>query len=511
MTTGSSGAEGAGAAAFTSRGAVGAAPPHALQSNQIAQNAYFFIFKSFRSIFVDRTHLSGLAVQKHLKVPGRHWYAGPRKAMRRILPYVLFAAAPCCGNPDSAPPAPVAAVATDEPSAPAAMTRRDADALVKGWCSALSSGDTAALDAMYATRFDGILKGNGPAQHFTREEWLGGQMDRIAGASCVADGPTDFIAGTGLATAAIARDDVRWTVSLLVIDEDGARIAREKWGDRMASGNGPLPEDFSGFFLMLDDRHVVIQVLDKPLPDDGALFVDDETAMRPVPDELLTRPLRWTLKQNLILGYADGTTGVVSISGTRLVARFKVHASMRQYWRDADVSEEERGADLWRLAQATGSIFLVGQVRPKRSGALFAMVDKGNAPELYHPVPVIGGERRELLARLKKREDWQVLQDRFAAGGRTGDFSHHDSKLWTQGFRNDSGRRRFAAIRVQAGSGCGDFFGSITGLFAQKKVRSHFWDIRPTFIWTPLWTTTDPCAPWTSIATGFPNSWARAN
>ena len=362
--------------------------------------------------------------------------------------------------------------------------------VIEKWQNAYTSADFSAYEDFYGTRFEGVMDTADGNTRFMRDGWLAYKKQQFANAIPQRIENMDIQTGPGVARAFFTQtlspdtpEQARWNVTLDLFYEDGAlKIFREALllPQKQRMTRGDLPDDIGRFFFVLDNRYVVFDNIAEDLDEKGALYVDDSTALKPVlkDADVLSRRYKWALKKKIIIGYADGRTEIVRLTGVRAIAKFGVHSKTSEYWDRFGVDEIARGEQLWRLARRSDSVYLVGVLdKRRRSKILWAQVYNGNMPYLYKIYPTPKSVERTAVSRLDNTRQWAKVQTRYAdETGNSGPWLEHEGKdVVFRAFRSTRNKRRkFAAIVARSGIGCGAFFGAMSGFYSLEKREPVF-------------------------------------
>jgi hypothetical protein len=241
-------------------------------------------------------------------------------------------------------------------------------------------------------------------------------------------------------------------------------------GENSVVQNNSVKPDFArNFFPVIDNRYVILEAGKDDIDSKGALYINNETAVKPMLLKQNTRKVRWMMKQKIIIVFKDGTLKKSKLIGTRIIAKYRVHYSMIDYWKAREYTEIERGEDLWRLAMEEKSIYLAATIKSQKKEVLFVMVDNGNEPEIYKKMIVTSVMKNDILKRIKIKSNYKNIQGDFSKFNTEGVWSDFESDIWFRGFKNRTGKRKFIGININAGSGCGEFFGSLNNLYKAKQ------------------------------------------
>jgi hypothetical protein len=346
------------------------------------------------------------------------------------------------------------------------------------WLQARSNRDFDTYATLYATRFDGIdYSGDAPVR-FVREQWLNAQEGHFSTPQNleIARDRYSLIPGGALVILKEKRKDIddpqTYQRELLLIAEDGRlKIARERLLDERFPLNTEKKRRrhklLRDFFFVLDNRYVVFDSSD--MEKDGALYVNDTTALKRARKEVLPKAYRKLLKRKFVVGYADGSTSITAITDTRAVAKYAVHNAIESYWKSKGLSEVQMGELLWELASGAGSIYLVGILKKTGKQALWAYPVAPRTPEIYESRKLDRAYVKNIRHRFEKYKTSKFIQQNFESFGLEGPWMSYESTSRARLFKSPRGNRRYATVSISAGKGCGGFYGYLQGFFHMQK------------------------------------------
>ncbi|MBN2529224.1 MAG: nuclear transport factor 2 family protein [Deltaproteobacteria bacterium] len=350
--------------------------------------------------------------------------------------------------------------------------------LLREWVNARNNQNFEAYSALYATRFDGVdMRGPVPVR-FVREQWLGKEEKRFGRLRDVAISKTIIELIPGGADVSIrekmvaGEETVESQKQLLIVAEDGRlKIARERIlePDAVMDTGFKRPDHklLDEFFFVLDNRYVVFSTTE--MNKDGALFVNDTTALKRARRNVVPRKFRQLLKRKFVVGYQNGTTSVMGITDTRAIAKYAVHGAIENYWKKQGLSEVEMGELLWELASDAGSVYLVGILKETKRGALWAHPVRPRVPEIYKARNLDKSYIKNIMRRFRKRRESKKLQALYESFGLSGIWMDYEPMVCGKMFKSPRGNRRFAAVSISSGKGCGGFYGYMQGLFHMQR------------------------------------------
>ncbi|MBN2803644.1 MAG: hypothetical protein JXR91_11155, partial [Deltaproteobacteria bacterium] len=345
----------------------------------------------------------------------------------------------------------------------------------------LKNRDFEGYQALYAIKFDATVRDDFFTRHFTREQWLSNPISLYKTQSEGHAENINFLTlkSLGIVTFSwiIKKSDREITIDkkivlglidskLLIVKEKSNKLSGENYA---VENNSEKPEFARNFFPVIDNRYVILEAGKDDIDSKGALFINSETAVKPMLLKQNTKKVKWMMKQKIIIVFKDGTLKKSQLIGTRIIAKYRVHYSMIDYWKTNEYNEIQRGEDLWSLALKEKSIYLAATIKPQKKEVLFVMVDNGNEPEIYKKMIVTSAMKNDILKRIKKKNNYKNIQNNFTKFNTDGVWSEFESDIWYKGFKNRTGKRKFISININAGSGCGEFYGSINNLYRTKQ------------------------------------------
>ncbi|MBN2717342.1 MAG: nuclear transport factor 2 family protein [Deltaproteobacteria bacterium] len=373
---------------------------------------------------------------------------------------------------------------SDEDAPLPEFTELSVQELLHRWIDAQNKLNFDAYAALYTTRFDGIDESGDVTVRYVREQWLNrAEMLFKKSAQLTVDETSIHLFVGGAEISLVEHMSFADTThagrrQLLIVAEDGRlKIAREK-----LLPTTPLPDTgeknekhkiLEEFFFVLDNRYVVFSTTD--MENDGALYVNRTTALKRARKEVVPRKFRRLLRRKFIVSYEDGSTEIMKLTDTRAIARYAVHAAIESYWKKQGLSEVEMGELLWEMASRAGSVYLVGILKETKRGALWAHPVRPRTPEIYGSRKLDGAYIKNIKRRFRRRLESKTLQSLFERTNGTGNWMDYEPASYGRLFKSPRGNRKFAAVSISAGKGCGDFYGSLNGFFhIQKGVPYDF-------------------------------------
>ena len=376
---------------------------------------------------------------------------------------------------------PVELQTTDDLPLPA-FTELSVQELLHRWIAARNNQQFDAYAALYATRFDGVDKRQSVPVRYVREQWLNRAEKRFDSPMKVALQEEVIHLMPGGANISLREKVIKNGETaevrrhLLVVAEDGElRIASERIANaKIPANTGEKREKhkiLNEFFFVLDNRYIVFSTTD--MEKDGALYVDKTTALKRAHRNEVPRRFRRLLKRKFVVSYENGSTAVMKVTDTRAIAKYAVHAAIEAYWKEKGLSEVEMGELLWEMASRAGSVYLVGILKETRKGALWAYPVRPRTPEIYSRRKLDKAYIRNIKRRFRRYTESKILQSRFDAQAETyglsGKWMDYESTVYGNLFRSQRGNKRFAAVSIYSGKGCGDFYGFMQGFFHMQK------------------------------------------
>lgn len=374
-------------------------------------------------------------------------------------------------------PEPVTDPSSEELPLPA-FTELTVREFLTTWLQARNNRDFDTYATLYATRFDGIdYSGDAPVR-FVREQWLNAQETRFAASQNldIIRDSYNLIPGGALVILKEKKKDSEdaqlYKRELLLIAEDGRlKIARERLLDErypMNTGKKRRRHKLlKDFFFVLDNRYVVFDSSD--MEKDGALYVNDTTALKRARKESLPKPYRKLLKRKFVVGYRDGSTAIMGITDTRAIAKYAVHNAIERYWKSKGLTEVQMGELLWEMASRAESVYLVGILKKTGKEALWAYPVSPRTPEVYETRKLDGAYVKNIRRRFEKYKVSKFVQQNFESFGLEGNWMTYESNVRAKLFKSPRGNRRYATVSFSAGKGCGGFYGYLQGFFHMQK------------------------------------------
>jgi hypothetical protein len=388
--------------------------------------------------------------------------------------------APSAAPAEQAPAPSAAAVA--EPAEPVAIPEAELKELLSAWLAAQNSGQFAAYEALYASKFYGVKRAGQREVRFDRSGWLSDRQKMFQKPISVEARAPSFRASS--ASAEIEFEQ-QWSSGkfadsgpkrLLVVREGGKlKIAQEEMlrSELVATKSEQRAADFyftlaldSGFYVSLPRAKVPDQ-LGPIAAESGEKNTDVFSASRVVPDAVLPASLSDLKRKKLRL---EGGC-VATISEFRALTRVVPHFGERERWNGVVEGQEKKGtpmpaAQIARAAYALGKPQLFAKLDGCSEGR-FAWIDGTRQPVAAEPVEDPELAERALAA-FGKLPNVLARQKEFLKQA-----EHPEGKWWEEGtevaiFKHPKSGQVLVSVLAILRDGCSGFSASEWAIFEHK-------------------------------------------
>ncbi len=361
------------------------------------------------------------------------------------------------------------------PKAPS-IPEADVKAVLDAWLAAQNSGDFAAYETLYASKFQGVKRIGTRVFRFERKGWLEDRK-RMFRKKMVVEARDAKIATTPR-TAQVLFEQ-RWASGkyedlgpkklLIVVEGKDLRIAQEEMlSSEIVAGKRPseLPNNAFAFVLQADsDHYIVLDDVDMPAEHGEPKVVDDGepmVIMASVKDRDLTKEvLDWR-----------GTTVVVDgeceakVVGFTLIGRVVPHFGTRAYWNGEHGEDGDEVPSEEEIAESafSSSHVVLGAKLDNDCGGVYARVKS-------LPAPVEGEELSDSALKEKAIAAFAELDS--VTKQQEGDIPWWKGSISVSIYRHPKSGQTLVSVSADNDGMCGEYSASEWQVFewADKKLE----------------------------------------
>jgi hypothetical protein len=360
----------------------------------------------------------------------------------------------------------------------ASLDERSVRVLVDSWLDAQNTVDFTAYERLYAPRFTGIKRSGSRTQSYARAGWVLDRQTMFARPMRVAAKNLELVVTPLGAHARFEQtwssgsyEDVGLKQLVIVPTAAGPRIAREEMLTSVLAGaeSKSTISDLRAVHrdgLILSMKPGAAWVASPP-----RLATEPNVVLRDVDESKLPSDVTAWKGRAVQAFDAAGARCEAKVVGFTLRAQIVPHFGMIQNFRGElgtpPSTPTQIAAELWELAEGGGQA-LIGKLEPPCAGSLWALDAAKTAPAIAKAEPVSDDLKRQAVKAFRSLPSYATVQKQFVAEKKTGRWEEYENAAPSvTSFRSETGVV-ILGVAAQSGPGCGDFYGSLSAVFAMR-------------------------------------------
>ncbi len=371
--------------------------------------------------------------------------------------------------------------------APPSASKMEGQILLDRWLQAQNGGDFAAYSELYAQKFLGIKRAGARTKRYQRKGWLKDRGKMFKGKLKVKAKDVEIRQGAGLVILSFIQTwqsrrfkDVGPKQLVLVREGENLRIAKEEMLHSKVSGEEGFDPRRLAFLKKGDQLMVLVQQgLKLPCAAPPKLISHGVSMRCPLnPRDLSTSQRRWIGKKLKLYG-PGGEICEAQAGAPQLWMEFIPHFGQVQVWEGSEFTGAEKPstpAEILEDAQSMASdedysLAFSLKLKGKCKGALWAR-------DAALPKPKLLKKEKKLSWRaFRKLKAWKKIQRDYKRQdirqGAPSNWDEYDAQRL--GKRYTGGSKELLFFSSIAGSGCGGYFGELTGIWQKGPKDKLLW------------------------------------